>query len=184
VDSERTISDTETKRDTGTSVKYGDECRLQHRVTGEFLSSHTLDGDDAGNTSTLEHHLSLALCLCHSVVTVSCYFPCLLYFSRYLSSGMPKMTTRPDNSVTFLIKSGFKADRSGHQVWTNQPFTLKSAVSRLHVGSAEELMQRDGSEGNPYELGHYRAVMQPEGCLLTAEVTPASALAFCPPVSH
>ena len=159
VESERTISEIETKRDIGSSIKYGDECRLQHRTTGEFLSSHTFDGDDEGNTSNcFSHFVFTTLHLC---VSISHAVP---------SSGMPKMTMHPDNSVTFIIHPGFKADKIGHPLWSNQPFTFKSAISRLQVGRAEELVTRDGSESNPYELGHYRAVMQNQGCLLNAQV--------------
>ena len=132
VESEATINNIETARCMSMPVRYGDECRLRHRATGDFLSCHTFDGDDA---------------------------------------GMPKLITEPDSSVTFTIDPGYKSDQIGDPLWSNQPFTFKSAESRLQIGRGNELVQRDGSEDTPCVLGHYRSVMQSEGCLLNVQVT-------------
>ena len=130
-ESERTICELETERDMGLSVLYGDECRLQHRATGEFLSCCTFDGDDA---------------------------------------QMARLILQPDNSVNFFISSEFKSDQIDDLLWCDQPFSLKSAESRLHVGCAAELLHRHGSEDTPYVRGHYRSAMKNQGCLLNCQV--------------
>ena len=40
--------------------------------------------------------------------------------------GIHELVLHPDSSVTFTVDPGYKSDKIGDQLWSNQPFTLIS----------------------------------------------------------
>ena len=45
--------------------------------------------------------------------------------------GIHELVLHPDSSVTFTVDLGYKSDKIGDQLWSNQPFTFES---RLQIG--------------------------------------------------
>ena len=45
--------------------------------------------------------------------------------------GIHELVLHPDSSVTFTVDPGYKSDKIGDQLWSNQPFTFES---RLQIG--------------------------------------------------